>query len=216
MIGYAKTYNLLIADDHQLMIDGLAGILKQEKLIATVYEAINGEEAVDIVMRHEIDCVLMDINMPKLNGLEATKLIKQKKPAIKIIVISMLSDAPVVIKLLKAGADGFVLKNTGREELLRAIEKVMNNEKFISNELNMNLYSHLGQARATGSLNNTLTSRESEIIRYIADGMTNQEIAGKLFLSTSTVDTHRKNILAKLALKNTAALVKYAADNNLL
>lgn len=216
MPAYSKTYNLLVVDDHQLMIDGLSGILKEEKLIASIYSAINGQDAVDQVMRHPIDCVLMDINMPKINGHDATKIIKQQRPDIKIIVISMISDAPVVIKLLKAGADGFILKNTGREELVRAIEKVMNHEKYISNELNMNLYNHLGKSKITASSDTHLTLREKEIIHYIADGMTNHEIAEKLFLSTSTIDTHRKNILAKLELKNTAALIKYAAENKLL
>jgi len=216
MPAYQRTYNLLVVDDHQLMIDGLSGILKEEKLIAAIYTAVNGQDAIDQVKLHEIDCVLMDINMPKINGLEATKIIKQQRPDIKIIVISMLSDTPVVIKLLKAGADGFILKNTGREELVKAIEKVMNNEKYLSHELNLNLYNHLGHKKANASSDTHLTSREKEIIRYIADGMTNHDIAEKLFLSTSTVDTHRKNILAKLALKNTAALVRYAAENNLL
>jgi two-component system, NarL family, nitrate/nitrite response regulator NarL len=216
MPAYQRTYNLLVVDDHQLMIDGLSGILKEEKLIASIYAAVNGQDAINLVIQHEIDCVLMDINMPKINGLDATKIIKQQRPDIKIIVISMLSDTPVVIKLLKAGADGFILKNTGREELVRAIEKVMNNEKYLSHELNLNLYNHLGHKKARASSDTHLTSREKEIIHYIADGMTNHDIADKLFLSTSTVDTHRKNILAKLELKNTAALVKYAAENNLL
>jgi DNA-binding NarL/FixJ family response regulator len=216
MPAYQQTYNLLVVDDHQLMIDGLCGILKEEKIIDTLYTAANGQDAIDKVLQNDIDCVLMDINMPKINGLEATKIIKQQRPCIKIIVVSMLSDAPVVIKLLKAGADGFILKNTGREELVKAVEKVMNNEKYVSNELNLNLYSHLGMNKANSLSETHLTSRETEIIRYIGDGMTNHEIADKLFLSTSTVDTHRKNILAKLSLKNTAALVKYAAENNLL
>lgn len=209
-------YNLLVADDHHLMIDGLCGILKEEKLIDKIYTAVNGQEAIDMVLQHEIDCVLMDINMPIVNGHDATKIIKEKKPGVKIIIISMLSETPVVIKLLKAGADGFILKNTGRDELLRAIEKVMSNEKYVSNELNLNLYSHLGTKKSTATTNTHLTVREIEIIRHIADGMTNHEIAEKLFLSNTTVDTHRKNILAKLALKNTASLVKYAADNHLL
>ena len=215
-MNYASPiYNILIADDHQLIIDGLCGILKDEKSIATIYSAKNGQEAIDLVMNNSIDCVLMDINMPLVNGLEATKIIKQKKPGVKIIVVSMMSDVSVVVKLLKAGADAFILKDTGKEELLRAIEKVMNNEKYVSNELNMNLYHHLGLKKNQSTANH-LTPREMEIVQHIANGMTNQEIAARLFLSTSTVDTHRKNILAKLELKNTAALVKYAGENKLL
>jgi len=216
MTHYHPSYNLLLVDDHQLMIDGLLGILKEEKLIENIYTCNNGKDAIDQLEHCHVDCVLMDINMPGLNGLEATKIIKERRQDIKVIIISMLSDAPVVIKLLKAGADGFIVKNTGREELVRAIEKVMNHEKYISNELNLNLYNHLSLHKSHASSVTSLTSRETEIIRYIADGMTNHEIADKLFLSPSTVDTHRKNILAKLGLKNSAALVKYAAENNLL
>ena len=216
MTSYQLSYNLLLVDDHQLMIDGLCGILKEEKLIAKIYTANNGQEAIDRVMQHDVDCVLMDINMPGMNGLDATKIIKQQRRGIKIIVISMISDAPIVIKLLQAGADGFVLKNTGREELVKAIEKVMHNEKYVCNELNLNLYSHLGLKKSTTTSSGTLTAREIEIIKHIADGLTNHEIAEKLFLSTSTVDTHRKNILAKLGLKNTATLIKYAVENHLV
>lgn len=214
MQTYQQTYNLLIVDDHQLIIDGLTGILKEEKIIGEIYTAVNGEQAIEQVRSKQVDCVLMDISMPKINGHDATKQIKQERPDIKIIVVSMFSDASVVIKLLKAGADAFIIKNAGKEEVLRAIEKVMNNEKYVSNELNLNLYQHIGLKKNNIS-SVSLTPRETEIIRYISSGMTNQEIAQKLFLSTSTVDTHRKNILAKLNLKNTAALVRYAADNNL-
>jgi DNA-binding NarL/FixJ family response regulator len=215
MKSYSPTYTLLIVDDHQLIIDGLKGILKEETMIAAIYSATNGHDAIQLSSEKPIDCILMDINMPQINGHDATKIIKQQNPHIKIIVVSMLSDASVVIKLLRAGADAFILKDTGKEELLKAIEKVMNNEKYVSNDLNMNLYQHLGANKKTGH-DSHLTPRETEIIQYIAGGMTNNEIAEKLFLSTSTVDTHRKNILAKLNLKNSAALVRYAAQNNLL
>ena len=214
MQTYQRTYNLLIVDDHQLIIDGLIGILKEEKIIGEIYSAVNGEDAIEQVRNKQVDCILMDISMPKINGHDATKLIKQEKPDIKIIVVSMFSDASVVIKLLKAGADAFIVKNAGKDEVLRAIEKVINNEKYVSSELNLNLYQHIGLKKNNLSPA-SLTPRENEIIRYISSGMTNQEIAQKLFLSTSTVDTHRKNILAKLNLKNTAALVRYAADNGL-
>jgi len=215
MQSYNRKYNLLIVDDHQLIIDGLTGILKDESIIADIYSASNGEEAIESISRNPVDCVLMDISMPKTNGHEATRIIKQQRPDIKIIVVSMFSDASVVIKLLKAGADAFIVKNTGKDEVLRAIDKVMNNERYVSNELNLNLYQHLGTNRFNQSKTN-LTPREVEIVRHISNGLTNHEIADKLFISASTVDTHRKNILAKLELKNTAALVRYAAENNLL
>jgi len=215
MQPYQKTYSLLIADDHQLILDGISKILQEEKTISAVYTASNGREAVDMLAKYDIDCVLMDLNMPVLSGYDATKIIKQQKPAVKIIVVSMLSDASVIAKLLKAGADAFIIKNTGKEELLRAIAKVMSGEKYISQELSFNLYHHFSKKSSIDKQDH-LTPRELEIIKYIGEGMTNHEIASKLFLSSATVDTHRKNMLAKLELKNTAALVKYAAENNLL
>lgn len=217
MTSYKLPVNLLLADDHQLITDGLAKILEEQETIGEIYTANNGKEAVDKALAHNIDCVLIDINMPVLNGLEATKLIKREKPFVKVIVVSMLCDASIVSKMLKAGADGFMNKDTGKAELLKAISKVMQGEKYISPQISINLFTQLtGRNVHTTEVEKHLTAREVEIIRYIADGLTNHEIADKLFLSTVTVDTHRKNMLAKLQVKNTAALVRYAADHNLL
>jgi DNA-binding NarL/FixJ family response regulator len=217
MTPYQLPINLLIADDHLLIADGISKILETEKTIGEIYTAGNGREAVDKVLINGIDCVIMDINMPVLNGLEATKLIKQEKPYVKVIVVSMLSDAAIVSKMMKAGADAFINKDTGKTELLKAIDKVMQGEKYISPQISNNLFTHLTDRNVNkDDIEKHLTAREIEIIRYIADGLTNHEIANKLFLSIVTVDTHRKNMLAKLQLKNTASLVKYAADHKLL
>jgi DNA-binding NarL/FixJ family response regulator len=217
MSQYKLPINLLIADDHQLFADGILQILESEKMFGEIYVAKNGKEAVNKSLTENIDCVIMDIIMPELNGLEATKLIKQERPDIKIVVVSMQCDAAIVNKMLKAGADAFINKDTGKEELLKAIEKVMDDEKYISPQISLNLFTHLNDRNV--HINDDvkhLTPREIEIIRYIADGLTNHEIADKLFLSHVTVDTHRKNILAKLQIKNTASLVKYAAEHKLL
>jgi DNA-binding NarL/FixJ family response regulator len=217
MSQFLLPINLLIADDHQIITDGLSQILQAEKMIGEIYTAKNGKEATEIALSENVDCVIMDINMPELNGLEATKIIKQENPAIKIIVVSMLCDPSIVSKMLKAGADAFINKDTGKSELLKAIHKVMNGEKYISPEISNNLFIHLNDRSINTPVSEShLTKREIEIIKYIADGLTNNEIASKLFLSTVTVDTHRKNILAKLQLKNTASLVKYAAEHKLL
>jgi DNA-binding NarL/FixJ family response regulator len=207
----------LIVDDHRLITDGISKILQEEKMIGNIYVANNGSEAVDIALTKDIDCVIMDINMPVLNGLEATRRIKLGKPFVKIIVVSMLSDTAIVSKMLKAGADGFINKDSGKSGLLAALEKVMQGEKYLSREISNNLFMHLSDRNVQPSeAEKKLTPREIEIIRHIADGFTNHEIAEKLFLSIATVDTHRKNILAKLHLKNSAALVKYAMENKLL
>jgi two-component system, NarL family, nitrate/nitrite response regulator NarL len=208
--------NLLIADDHQMITDGLTLILKTEKTIGQIHIAKNGREAIDIALNEEIDLIIMDINMPQVSGVEATKVIKKERPAIKIIVVSMLGEPAVVNRLLKSGADAFINKDTGKAELIRAIEKVMHGEKYVSPEISMNLFKHLSERGNDTITEKNLTKREIEIIGHISNGLTNNEIAAKLFLSTVTVDTHRKNILAKLGLKNTASLVRYAMENKLL
>jgi len=210
------SYTLLIADDHQLITDGISKLLEGERIIAEIFVAHNGKEAMDMALNNPIDCILMDIHMPMLNGLEATKGIRQKKPDLKIIALSMESDTSIVSKILKAGADGFIHKDTGKQELVDAIQKVMNGEKYISQNISFQLFTQLSDNHNTTAEEKKITPREKEIIKYISDGYTNQEIAKKLFLSVATVDTHRKNILTKLQLKNTAALVKYAADHHLL
>lgn len=209
--------NILVADDHRLITDGISKLIEGEAMIGSVITAQNGKEAVDIVLESDIDCVIMDINMPVLNGLEATRIIKKGKPSVKVIVVSMLSDASIVSKMLKAGADGFLNKDTGKEELLKALERVSGGEKYVSTAISNNLLTHLSDPGIQSrEVERPLSPREVEIVKLIAEGLTNKEIAGRLFLSTVTVDTHRKNILAKLHLRNTASLVKYAVDHKLL
>jgi DNA-binding NarL/FixJ family response regulator len=217
MEGYLLPINLLIADDHQLFIDGLCKILENETIIREIYSVNNGKEALEMISFHHIDCIIMDINMPVMNGLETTLQVKIKNPEIKIIVVSMQCDVSIVSKMLKAGADGFINKDTGKDELLIAINKVMGKAKYISPGISHNLFSFFSEKKNVSSENEKhLTARELEIIKLIADGFTNQEIAAKLFLSTATVDTHRKNMIAKLQLKNTASLIKYAFEHKLL
>lgn len=217
MESYILPINLLIADDHQLFIDGLTKILENEKIIGEIFAVNNGKEVLETIGLQSIDCIIMDINMPVMNGLETTKQVRMNNPEIKIIVVSMQCDVSIVSKMLKAGADGFINKDTGKDELLTAIGKVMGNEKYISPAISRNLFSFFSEKKNVSSENEKhLTTRELEIIKLIADGLTNQEIAAKLFLSTMTVDTHRKNMIAKLQLKNTASLVKYAFEHKLL
>jgi DNA-binding NarL/FixJ family response regulator len=208
--------NLLIADDHQMITDGLSHILTSEETIGKIHVARNGKEAVLLALNEKIDIIIMDLNMPQLSGAEATEIIKKEKPAIRIIVVSMLGESAVVNKLLKLGADAFINKGAGKDELLKAIEKVMHGEKYVSPEISMSFFKHLRERGSDTTTGKHLTKREIEIIGHISNGLTNNEIAARLFLSTVTVDTHRKNILAKLGLKNTASLVRYAMENKLL
>lgn len=214
---HTAPYTLLLADDHRLITDGISKILSDEEIIGDIFTVHDGLAAVEVVMNRNIDCVIMDINMPGLNGVEATKRIKKLQPSIKIIAVSMLSDAAIVSKMLKAGASGFINKDTGKTELVLALKKVMQGERYISHDISENLIAQL--ADPDSYINDSekhLTRREAEIVQYIAEGLTNREIAERLFLSVATVQTHRKNILAKLHLKNTASLVKFAAENHLL
>src|ERR1700722_4633582 len=209
--------NLLIADDHQLFVDGLRRILETEKMFGEIHGVNNGLQVLEHVRSPQVDCIIMDINMPLMNGLETTKQLKKEYPDIKIIVVSMECDVVIVSKMLKAGADAFVNKDTGKEELMTAFSKIAENKKYVSPDIAKNLFAYLSYRKKNVTEDEKhLTPREIEIIRHIADGETNAVIAAKLFLSVVTVDTHRKNILSKLELKNTAALVKYAVEHKLL
>lgn len=208
---------LLLADDHRLITDGIYSLLENEWPIEKIFTVNNGKDAVDTVLSQEIDCVIMDINMPGLNGLEATKMIKKAKPNVKIIIISMMSDVAIVTKMLRVGAEGFMNKNSDKKEILLAINKVMNGEKYISPEINSNLINQIAKSQIQiEETEKVLSAREIEIIKLIAEGNTNKEIAEKLFLSTLTVNTHRKNILSKLQIKNTASLIKFAIESKLI
>ncbi len=217
MTNYLLPINLLIADDHQLFVDGVRRLLETEKMFGEIHGVNNGLQVLEHVRSHQVDCVIMDINMPFLNGLETTKQLKKEYPGIKVIVVSMECDVVIVSKMLKAGADAFINKDTGKEELMTAFRKILDNEKYVSPDIAKNLFAYLSYRKKNVTEDEKhLTPREIEIIRHIADGETNAAIAAKLFLSVVTVDTHRKNILSKLELKNTAALVKYAVENKLL
>lgn len=202
---------ILIADDHILFIKGLKMLLMVSDDVEVVSVAHNGQEVLDILEEKEVDIILMDINMPVLNGYQATLRIKQDFPKVKVIVLSMLADVMSVTKLLDAGADGYLFKNADEEELFEAFEAVMNGEIYITKEIRDKLTATEKNILLPEEV--TLSSREKEIARLIMEGYTNTEISEDLFISIRTAETHRKNILAKLNLKNTASLVKYLIEN---
>jgi len=211
---------LLIADDHQLFISGLKLILKEELDLEVTDFAVNGKEAIEKAKKNAYDIILMDINMPMIDGIEATREIKKTSKDTKVLIVSMLSDFDTVTKVLRAGADGFMIKNADAMEFVKAFKALQNNEIYLSSVL-----SDLFSKDKNGKINkkeyiqfteNIVTPREKSILKMIAEGHTNQVIADTLFLSVKTVDTHRNNMLAKLNLPNTAALVKFAFDNKLV
>jgi DNA-binding NarL/FixJ family response regulator len=215
-----KNLKLLIADDHLLFINGLKLILKEQMDIDIPDYALNGKEAIDKCRRQHFDVVLMDINMPVINGIEATREIKMLHPDIKVLIVSMLSDLDAVSNAMKAGADGFLIKNADASEFIRAFHAVQNGDIYLSDYFS-NLLSADKSVKATRNYyirfsENIITAREKSVLKMISEGLTNPEIAETLHLSVATVNTHRNNMLAKLNLPNTAALVKFAVDNKLV
>lgn len=208
---------ILIADDHNMMINGLKLILAVRTDFDVIATANNGLEAIELIKKEKPDVVLLDINMPLLNGYQTLQIIRNEFPEVKVIVLSMSADKNSVLSMLEAGAYSYLFKNTDEKTLFTAIDEVSNERYFVSNEIQDVLEDFLSKGKDYSKKNNhkILSSREIEIVKLITDGNTNAEIANLLFLSIRTVDTHRKNILCKLRLNNTASLVKYVIENKI-
>jgi DNA-binding NarL/FixJ family response regulator len=216
-----QKYKLLVADDHRLFIEGLKHILQDEMHLEIAGTALNGKAAIDECRHGSYDLVLMDINMPVIDGIDATREIKAIRPDIKIIMVSMIDSPAMVSKAFKAGADAFVLKNSGPDDLIFAFKAVMKNGTYITPSLSHYFKeSNNGKIREKGDYirfsESMITERERQILKLISEGFTDGQIAETLFISDRTVNTHRKNMLAKLQVPNTAALVKFALDNQLI
>jgi DNA-binding NarL/FixJ family response regulator len=203
---------ILIADDHTMFINGLKLLLSSLPGYEVAAVAENGQLALDRLADGPMDILLMDVNMPVLNGYQTTFQVREKYPEVKIIILSMLADELSVRKLLEAGAHGYLFKNADADELYEALDTVLRGEIYITREIREKL-APVRRNRGLEEESVKLSSREIDIAKQIMEGLTNGEIADKLFLSVRTVETHRKNILAKLNLKNTASLVKYLMDN---
>ena len=210
---------LLVADDHRLFIEGLQYVLKQDLNIEVAGFALNGKEAIEQCNSKDYDVVLMDIHMPVIDGIQATTTIRQLYPDIKIIILSTASDLSTVSNALKAGAHAYVLKDAGSNELIKALHSVNKNEIYISSSIAHFFSDDSGNSIRKDYIQftkNLITTREQAVLRLIADGYTNQQIGDTLFISVGTADTHRKNLLAKLKVSNTAALVRFALENKLI
>jgi len=216
-----KNIKILIADDHEVVRDGLKNILLTLGNISVVGEVANGEDAVNQYNTLKPDLVIMDISMPGMNGIEATRIIKENDPEAKILVLTMHDNQEYLNQIIRSGAKGFVLKNTDKDELLQAVKTVAAGENFFSKDISkLTIDNYIRSAKDTEKSETykevPLTKREIEILKFIAEGHSNQEIANKLFISYNTVDTHRKNIMHKLSIKNTAGLVRYAIEKGLI
>jgi len=216
-----KNIKILIVDDHEVVRDGLKNILLSLNNVAIAGEAANGEDAISMYDSLKPDLVIMDISMPGMNGIEATRIIKENDLNAKILILTMHDNQEYLNQIIRSGAKGFVLKNTDKEELLDAVKTVASGENFFSKDISkLIIENYIRSAKDTdkneGYKEVPLTKREIEILKYIAEGNSNQEIANKLYISYNTVDTHRKNIMHKLSIKNTAGLVRYAIEKGLI
>ncbi|MBL4624775.1 MAG: response regulator transcription factor [Flavobacteriales bacterium] len=206
---------ILIVDDHKVVRDGVRYILQnQSNFDPVIHEAEDGEEAVEMAGHFSYDVIIMDINMPYMSGVEATSRIISLKKTQKILALSMFDEEVYISKMIEAGSSGYILKNSGADELLKAVKLVSRGQKYMSSEVELNLSKE--KRIDSGQEKSILSKRELEIVKLIASEYTNREIAEKLSISKKTVDTHRNNILSKLHAKNTVSIVKYAIKNNLM
>jgi len=202
-----------------MILDGLRALLANESRIHIDHECLNGKQVLNYLANQSTDVVVMDISMPEMDGIEATRLIKERHPEQKVLILTMHKDLSVIKALLAIGADGFILKNTGKQELVNAIEKVANGQEYYGDEVSATLIADLKKPAAKAPRLKPpvqLTKREKEVLKLIVEENTTQEIAEKLFISTNTVETHRKNMLSKLEVRNIAGLVRYALENKLV
>ena len=219
-----KKTRILIADDHDVVRSGLRMLLRSNVDFSIVAEARDGEEAVRLADRHHPDIAILDISMPNLDGIGATKAIKEKHPEMKIIILTVHENEEYAHQVLKAGASGYLLKNAGKKEIFEAIRSALSGDRFFSPGISRLIVdgfvkrSRETEAGETGksSSKQVLTEREVEILRFIAQGMTNRQIADHLCLSFRTVNTHRANLMQKLDIHDTAGLVRHAITTGLV
>lgn len=200
--------NILIADDHKIFNDGLASILKHLKIIENIYQAENGAQVLDWIVKEHIDVILMDINMPGMNGIETTLKVKSKKDSIKVIALTMHDSEMYVKMMMEAGCSGYLLKSVELTEIEKAILAVMSHKIYLSAEVNDMFYQDSLHQSDMYSYN----EREIEILKYICQEFSTKEIAEKLFVSAKTIELYRTRLLQKTNSKNSAGLVVFALE----
>ncbi|MGH9858282.1 MAG: response regulator [Acidobacteriota bacterium] len=209
---------ILLADDHQIVRDGLRSLLEKEQSFQVVAEAENGRRAVDLAMEFVPDVVVIDVTMPELNGIEATRMILKAFPRCKVIALSMHSDKRYVTRALTAGALGYLLKDCAFDELVKAIRTVLKNRIYLSSEINQAVVKEY--LEKTDKLEQPaffiLTNREREVVQLIAEGKTTKEIAASLNISVKTVETHRQRAMDKLKIDSIAGLTRFAIREGLI
>jgi len=212
-----KKPNIIIVDDHLIFRQGLKSIITLENIANVIGEASNGVELIEQLSNLKPDLVLMDIDMPRMNGLDATEKALEILPDLKIIAFSMFSDEEYYYKMIDRGVKGFILKTSGINELETAIQNVMSGDTYFSNELLRKIINNFGRPNTSKvAVLDNLTDREVEVLQQICLGLSTDQIAEKLFISPKTVKSHKSNLLEKTVCKNTPALILYAIKNKLV
>lgn len=212
----AEKIKVTLVDDHALFRNGLKLLLNSTRRMKVISEAANGKEFLQVIEDELPDIVLMDINMPVMDGVEATQIAGEKHPEIKIIALSMFGEEDYYYKMINAGVKGFLLKNSDIKEVTDAIDQVNQGSSFFSQELLYNVIKNFNTQKETETETAHLSKRELQVLEEICKGLSNQEIAENLFISKRTVDKHRANLLSKTNSKNTANLIMYAIKNKLI
>ncbi len=205
---------LLIADDHKILLDGIVSLLQSEPAFSVSGTASDGYEVLELAAANDYDVCLLDINMPRLDGMETAKLLKQRKPELKIIMLTTYNDKEIISELVHIGVSGYLLKNSDKHELIEAIKKVMGGRYYFSEEVEKIILQGVSEKQSKEVV--TLTDREMEVVRLLAKEYTNEKIAGELHISYRTVETHRKNIMQKTKAHNLAGLIKFAYSKGLI
>jgi len=208
------TIKLLIADDHNILREGIVSLLQPEEAFEVCGTVANGYEVIEFVGKHNIDVCLLDINMPGLDGLDTARWLKEKKPAVKIIMLTTYNDPEIISELVHIGVSGYLLKNSDKQELAEAIHRVMKGRHYFSAEVEDIILKGLSEKKTPGVI--MLTDREQEVIKLLAKEYTNEKIASELHISYRTVETHRKNIMQKTKSHNLAGLLKFAYNKGLV
>ena len=205
---------VIIADDHKIVLEGLLSLIELHKEISIIGTATNGKEVLRLLEDHEIDVVVLDIEMPEMDGIEATKIIRKQYPDIKILILTMYNTIGFIRKIAETGAHGYILKNKGKEELITAIHKVHAGGEYFGEDVTKTLIASMKNENVVGEIK--LTKREIEVLKLIVDGKKTKEISEILIIAETTVNTHRKNIMQKLGINNTAGIVLFAVQQKIV
>ena len=208
---------VLIVDDHEIMREGMSALLRKYSQFEVVGQATDGRQALEMASQLKPDVIIMDVGMPNLNGIDATKKLLSLYPDLKIMALSAHSDGSIVAKMIKAGASGYMLKESAFDELIEGLNTLLDGRTFLCNKISKVVFSdYVGMVtNPNAKRSDNLSSREREVLQLVAEGHTTKEIAEDLKLSTKTIDSHREHIMEKLGIRNIAGLTKYAIREGL-